>query len=249
VAGGERVDSSTAGEADRRGEWFVPRIGPPGLRTAIGLLFLPYTGMVLAYTVMGALIAPRVRWDRVMAGIVVYFLGLGIAAHALDAVGSRAQKPWGAVFSRKSLWLVAAASLALAYGIGAYFMIRYVPWLWPVAVLEGFFVLAYNLEWFGGRFHSDGWFCFSWGFLPLVAGYILQTNTISAAAVLLGVSTALLSAVEIKASRPYKELKKRRAALGDEEARLMARYEAILKSVSLGVILLAAGLLAWRVLG
>jgi hypothetical protein len=136
------VGSSAASDKDRRGEWFVPRIGPPGFRTAIGLLFLPYTGMVLSYTLIGALIAPRVHWDRVVAGAIVYFLGLGVAAHALDAVGSRAHKPWGAVLSRKGLWLAAIVSLVLAYAIGAYFIILYVPWLWPVAILEGFFVLA-----------------------------------------------------------------------------------------------------------
>ncbi len=242
------MSSGTSGERDRRGEWFVPRIGPPGFRTAIGLLFLPYTGMVLSYTVIGGMIAPVVHWDRVAAALVVYFLGLGIAAHALDAVGSKTQKPWGAVLSRKKLWLLAVASLALAYAIGAYYMVRTSPWLWPVAILEGFFVLAYNLEWFKGRFHTDGWFCFSWGFLPLVAGYILQTNAISPAAVVLGASMALLSRIEIKASRPYKELKKRAAPPTEEEARVMERYETMLKSVSLGVILLAAGLLAWRVL-
>ncbi len=215
----------------------------------MGLLFLPYTGMVLSYTVIGALIAPVVHWDRVAAALVVYFLALGIAAHALDAVGSKARKPWGAVLSRKKLWLLAAASLVLAYAIGAYYMVRYTPWLWPVAILEGFFVLAYNLEWFKGRFHTDGWFCFSWGLLPVVAGYVLQTNAISPAAIVLGASMAYLSRIEIKASRPYKELRKRAGTLAEEETRLMERYETVLKSVSIGVILLAAGLLAWRVLG
>ncbi len=215
----------------------------------MGLLFLPYTGMVLSYTLIGALIASRIHWDRVIAAALVYFLGLGIAAHALDAVGSKARKPWGAVLSRRRLWLAAGASLAAAYAVGAYYMISVVPWLWPVAILEGFFVLAYNLEWFGGRFHSDEWFCFSWGFLPVVAGYVMQTNAISPAALLLGLSMAFLSRIEIKASRPYKELKRRSASLDDGERGLMERYETMLKSVSLGVILLAAGLLARRVLG
>jgi hypothetical protein len=69
---------------------------------------------------------------------------------------------------------------------------------------------------------------------------------VSAAALLVAAAMALLSLVEIKASRPYKELK-RAAALGQDADRAqIARLEAILKSVSLGVILLGAGLLAWR---
>jgi len=57
---------------------------------------------------------------------------------------------------------------------------------------------------------------------------------------------ASFSLVEIKASRPYKTLKKNRHALNLEERQLMQRYELILKSISLGVILLGAGLVLWR---
>ena len=139
-------------------------------------------------------------------------------------------------------------SLVAAYLIAIYYMVRYVPLLWFVAIGEGFFVFAYNLEWFRGWFHTDEWFAFSWGFLPVLAGYIMQTNKISVAALALGASMALFSIVEIKASRPYKELKQRFSLLEEAEKSLMARYEAILKSVSLGVILLGAGLLIWRML-
>lgn len=234
---------------DRGAEWFVPRFGPRRWRLAVGLLFLPYTGMVLSFTLMGSLLAPKTDPVRLAAILVVYFLGLGIAAHALDALGSReGPKPWGAVFPRKALWLMAAVSLAGAYGLAIYFMVRYVPWLWPVAVLEGFFVFAYNLEWFDGKFHTDGWFAFSWGFLPVLAGYLMQTGRISPAAILLGASAAMFSRVEIAASRPYKDLKRRGARLSPEERALAARLETILKGVSLGVILLGAGLLTRRFL-
>jgi 4-hydroxybenzoate polyprenyltransferase len=125
-------------------------------------------------------------------------------------------------------------------------MVRYAPLLWPIALAEGFFVLAYNLEWFRGRFHSDFWFAVSWGALPVLAGYVLQTNAVSAAALLVAAAMALLSVVEIKASRPYKELKRAGSGGREAERTQIARLEAILKSVSLGVILLGAGLLVWR---
>ena len=127
-------------------------------------------------------------------------------------------------------------------------MVRYTPLLWPIALAEGFFVLAYNLEWFRGRFHSDFWFAVSWGALPVLAGYVLQTNAVSAAALLVAAAMALLSLVEIKASRPYKELKRAGAGAREADRTQIARLEAILKSVSLGVILLGAGLLVWRLL-
>jgi len=232
---------------DRSAEWFVPRFGPQKFRIMMGLLFLPYTAMVLAFCVIGSMLADPIHWDRVFSIVVIYFLGLGVAAHALDALGGKGEKPWGSVFTRAQLWGMALSALVLAYGIGIYFMVRYVPWLWVIAILEGFFVFAYNLEWFHGKFHTDRWFAFSWGFLPVLAGYIMQTNRVSAEAFILALSMALFSAVEIKASRPYKDLRRRSLKLHDEEKELMARYEAILKSISLGVILLAVGFLIWRI--
>lgn len=219
----------------------MPAFGPQRFRLAVGLLFLPYTAMVLSYTVIGSMLAPAIHWDRVAAIVVIYFLALGIGAHALDALGSRGAKPWGDVFSRPQLRAAAAISVTAAYAIGTWYMVLYTPLLWPVALAEGFFLLAYNLEWFGGRFHNDFWFAVSWGALPVLAGYILQTNAISPAALLLAAAMACVSLVEIKASRPYKELMR--------TGQVNPALEAILKSVSTGVILLAAGLLAWRLWG
>ena len=233
----------------RGSEWFVPNFGPTKFRTFVGLLFLPYTGMVLSFSVIGSMLARRIYWDRVAAIVVIYFLGLGIAAHALDALGSRRAKPWGSVFTRLQLWLLAIFSLVSAYLIAIYFIVRHVPLLGTMAICEGFFVFAYNLEMFRGRFHTDKWFAFSWGFLPVLAGYIMQTNQISAEALLLAASMALFSLIEIKASRPYRDFKWRDNNLQDEEASVMMRYEVILKSLSSGILLLGGGLLIWRIAG
>ena len=232
----------------RLNEWFVPSFGPLRFRVAMGLLFLPYTGMVLAFTVIGSMLAETVHWDRVAAIVVIYFLGLGVAAHALDAVGSRGTKPWGSVFSRRQLWGVAAGSLVLAYAMGIYYMLRDAPMLGWIAAAEGFFLLAYNLEWYRGRFHTDGWFALSWGGLPVLAGHVLQTNTLSWAALLVATAAALLALVEIKASRPYKTLRRRAATEPPSETERICQqqFESILKAVSLGVIVLGAGLAAWR---
>jgi len=229
---------------DRRTEWFVPAFGPERFRLAVGLLFLPYTGMVLSFAVIGSMLAPVPRWDRVGAIVLIYFLALGIGAHALDALGSRGDKPWGHAFAPAQLWALAAASLAAAYAIGIWYMLDDAPLLWPIAIAEGFFVLAYNLEWFGGRFHRDAWFALSWGALPVLAGYVLQTNALSPAALAVAAAMGALSLVEIKASRPYKALKRAGRAGAEVE-----RLEMILKCLSLGVIALGAGLALWRLTG
>ncbi len=234
--------------ADRSEEWFVPRFGPRRFRVAVGLLFLPYTGMVLSFTVLGALLAPALDWERVLALAVVYALALGIAAHALDALGSRAAKPWGAAFRPATLKALAVVALAAAYAIGGWYMQRHAPWLWPIAIAEGFFVLAYNLEWFDGRFHTDGWFAFAWGALPAIAGFMLQTNALAAEALLLAAGTAGLSLVEIKASRPYKAMTARRRAGSATDPVLVLALQRVLQGVSLGTILLtiALGVARWK---
>jgi hypothetical protein len=235
----------------RLNEWFVPRFGSPRFRAAVGLLFLPYTGMVLAFTVFGAMLAEVVYWDRVAAILTIYFLALGIGAHALDALGSRETKPWGDMFSKRQLRLLAFVSVATAYAIGMPYMLGPAPLLWWIAILEGFFLLAYNLEWFQGRFHTDGWFALSWGALPVLAGHVLQTNGISFAALLVAAAAGALSLVEITASRPYKRLKRSTASgpASATERVQMQQLQTILQFVSLGVILLGLGLLAWRWMG
>ena len=65
----------------------------------------------------------------------------------------------------------------------------------------------------------------------------MQTNHVSPAALVMACAMALFSGVEIKASRPYKALKRRTGSRTEGELSLMMRYEAILKEISLGVIL------------
>jgi xanthine/uracil permease len=202
--------------------------------------------MVLAFTVIGGMLAETIFWDRVGAIVLVYFLGLGIAAHAVDAIGSKGPKPWGEHFSKRQLWTLAVGSLVPAYAIAIYYGLLATPQLLVIALLEGFFLFAYNLELFNGRFHTDGWFAFSWGVLPVLAGYVIQTNRISPPALILAGAMGLFSLVEINASRPYKELK--RSGRLDPHLH-QVRYEAILKGISVGVMLLAAGMVTWRLAG
>jgi hypothetical protein len=241
------IESSVkqANGGDRTSEWFVPSFGSLRFRVLIGLLFLPYTGMVLSYVTIGAMLAPTIHWDRFVAILLIYFLALGVGAHALDALGSKATKPWGQILTAGQLRWLAVLSLIAAYGIGIYYMLFYTPLLWIIAIPEGFFLLAYNLEWFKGRFHTDAWFAFSWGSLPVLAGYILQTNQLPPALLLIAASMGCLSLVEIKASRPYKAFKRARQNGAITTAQIQS-LEAILKSVSLGVILLGLGMVVWR---
>ena len=71
---------------DRRSEWFVPQFGPLKFRLWIGLLFLPYTGMVLAFTVIGGMLA-----ETTSAQFTMLTAGVGIVVIATVAMIARRQ--------------------------------------------------------------------------------------------------------------------------------------------------------------
>jgi len=228
-------------EDTRLNEWFVPKFGPLRFRIFIGLLFLPYTGMCISFTIIGSMLSSSIVWERAGAIAVIYALALGVSAHTADSLGSKKVKPWGNYFNKKQLWLLIMSSLVAAYSIGIYYMIFYVPLLWIVAILEGFFVFAYNFELFKGYFHNDFWFAVSWGVLPIMAGFIMQTNSIGIIPLAVSVIAGIISYVEIKTSRPYKELKR----IEHDEYRVKS-LETCLKTISLGTIAFAAVSIIYR---
>jgi hypothetical protein len=156
-------------EDARLKEWFVPKFGPLKFRIFVGLLFLPYTGMCVSYTIIGSMLSHDLHWDRVAAIVVIYTLALGVSAHAADSLGSKRIKPWGTYFKKRDLALLMVVSLSASYLIGTYYIVSYVPLLSIVAILEGFFVFVYNFELLKGFFHKNFWFSLSWGVLPVFA--------------------------------------------------------------------------------
>ena len=192
----------------RLNEWYVPKFGPVKFRIFVGMLFLPYTGMCVSFSIIGSLLSPgTIFWDRVVAIILIYFTALGISAHAADSIGSKKNKPWGNYFSNRELLILLIIGLVIAYGIGIYYIIFFVPLLLPIAILEGFFLFAYNYEFWNGFFHNNLWFAISWGSLAFLAGYIMQTNSLSYTTLLISTLPFLVSYTEIRLSRKYKVLK------------------------------------------
>lgn len=227
----------------RINEWFVPKFGPARFRVFVGLLFLPYTGMCVSFTVIGSMFAGDIAWDRVGAIALIYALALGISAHVADTLGSKKIKPWGSYFTRAQLLALMIGTLVASYAIGAYYIILFVPLLAIIAVLEGFFLFAYNFETFGGRFHNNFWFAISWGALPLLAGYVMQTNSISVFVLAAAAAATLVSYAEIRMSRPYKQIKRNGGDL-----QYAKNLENGLKAVSLGTIAFALAAVAYRMI-
>ena len=215
-------------QSDRTSEWFVPKFGPKNFRLSVGILFLPYTAIVTCFAALGA-ISGELDIGRIIAISVIYFLSLGVSAHLLDAVGGKT-KPWGAL-PKKKAWGIAMGALGVAFSIGLYFAFLDSPLLFPIGIAEGFFLFAYNLEWFGGRLHNKTATIISWGILPVFAGSAIQTNSITLETIILSGITASITYALIAKTRPYKILKQNN---GDPKE--IRRRELFLKILPLGVI-------------
>lgn len=222
---------------DRLSEWFVPKFGSRNFRLWIGILFLPYTGMVVSFAAWGSFVT-NFSLDRLVAICVLYFLALGVSAHCLDSLGSKT-KPWG-LLPKKSTWIISLVSLAGAYVIGLYYAFLDSPLLFPIGIAESFFLFAYNLELFNGRFHNNSTFVISWGILPVLAGSAIQTNNLTPETFVMSGIAGLLSYILIKTSQKYKELRHQSADYSS-----IYKKEIILKIVSVGVI---AGTISYFVL-
>ncbi len=157
------------------------------------------------------------------------FSGTWISAHLLDAVGGKT-KPWGDLPKRK-LWTVSMIVLGIAFTIGIYYAFLDSPLLFAIGIAEGFFLFAYNLELFGGKFHNNSATIFSWAILPIFAGSAIQTNSISLEAIILCGISSVITYVLITTSRKYKHLRSNNGNYSE-----IKRCEAILKLLTIGVL-------------
>jgi hypothetical protein len=226
-----------------------------GWRDLVTLLHPPYTAWHLSYVALGAAAAPHVHAARVGAALGAFLLAVGVSAHALDELNGR---PLRTRLSDGALIWLAAAGLAGALAIGVIGAISVSVWLVPFLLLGGLLVPAYNLELAGGRFHSDAWFALAWGGFPALTGYFANALTIRPAGVLVAAACTLLSVAQRRLSTPARELRRRTTAVSGEQMlddgrmvelsreRLLEPLEGGLSALSLALVVLAIGLLAWR---
>jgi hypothetical protein len=198
-----------------------------------GMLFLPYTGMCISFVVWGSLMSGSPDYEKVAILVLIYFVALGIGAHVADNIGSKKIKPWGDLFTKKQSWIIILTCLGFSYGLGLYYALLYAPMLVIIGIIEGFFLFAYNFELFRGMFHKNYWFALSWGVLPFIAGFVMQTNTITLVSLFLSLIPFILSYIEIRISRLYKYNKR-----NNNKSLITYQYEVYLKLLSIGTIAL-----------
>jgi hypothetical protein len=181
-------------------------LAPGGWRDWWTLLHPPYTVWHLSYVAIGAATATEVDLYRLGMSLLGFFLGVGLAAHALDELRGR---PLGTSISDRVLQGLAIFSLAGAAAVGIVGIVQVSAWLAVFIVAGAFLVVAYNLELLGGSFHSDLWFAIAWGGFPALTGAFAQEGKLEIAAVLVAGACVAISAAQRVLSTPVRRLRRR----------------------------------------
>jgi hypothetical protein len=230
-------------------------LAPGGWRDYVTLLHPPYTLWHLSYVAIGAGLAPDLEARRLLVALAAFFLAVGIGAHALDELNGH---PLRTQISNRTLAVLAAVSIGGAVTVGVYGSLVYTPWLAPMVGAGAFIVCAYNLELFGGAFHSNTWFAVAWGSFPLLATYLAVAERITLEALLAALFAAFLSLAQRHLSTQVRTMRRRVAAVsgtlelldGSVEPvtteTLTATPEAALRAMTVAVVTLAATLLVLR---
>jgi hypothetical protein len=225
---------------------------PGGRRDYVTLLHVPYTLWHLSYVAIGAGLATRLDGARLIETFAAFFLAMGIGAHALDELNGR---PLQTRIPDSTLIALAAVSIGAAAAIGVVAAISFDLWLLAFVAAGAFIVVAYNLELFGGRFHSDLWFAVAWGSFPLLTAYFAMVGTLRLDAVVAAVFAALLSLAQRRLSTPARAVRRQLASVdgtmvwrdGRSEpvtpATLTAGVEGALRALTLASVALGAALL------
>jgi hypothetical protein len=228
---------------------------PGGWRDFVTLLHPPYTAWHLSYVALGAAAAPTLHLDRLVAALGAFFLAVGIAAHALDELQGR---PLRTRLSDRVLIALATTSLAGAVAIGVAGAVTVSLSVLPLVVIGPFLVVAYNLELFGGRVHSDAWFALAWGAFPAFTGFWVNALELTLPGVAVTAACYVLSVAQRRLSTPVRELRRRTVSVtGTQElrdgrrvtltpARLAAPLDGTLSALSLAMVLLAVSLVVAR---
>ncbi len=233
---------------------------PGGWRDLVTILHPPYTAWHLSYVAFGAVAAPDLHPIRLWAALAAFFLGVGVAAHALDELNGH---PLRTRLSDRDLAVLAGVALAGAVGIGIAGVFVVSATLAPFVIAGAFLVLAYNLELFGGRFHTDFWFAAAWGAFPALTSFWANAVELDSARVVVacvGVTVACfgLSVAQRRLSTPVRELRRRTTAVSGEQrladgtareltaAGIAAPLEAALMATAAALAALAIGLVAIR---
>jgi hypothetical protein len=204
---------------------------------------------------LGAAAAPTLHGGRLAAALGAFFLGVGLCAHALDELNGR---PLGTRLSDRTLIGIASLSLAGAIALGIVGVLT-VSWsIAPFIVAGAFIVAAYNLELFGGRFHTDFWFAAAWGAFPALTSYWANALSIRVPGLLVTLACFWLSVAQRRLSTPVRTLRRKTVSVTGSQTladgsrielspeQLAEPLDGALRALAVALVLLASALVIVR---
>jgi hypothetical protein len=228
---------------------------PVGSRSGdlVALLHPPYTAWHLSHVAIGAALAPRMDWRVLGATLLAFFLGTGIAAHALD---ERNGRPLHTTLSDRVLTVLTLAGFVGALAVAVIGAVELSPWVLAWAVIGIALAAGYALE-RPPVLHTTLGFALAWGGFPVLVGYWAQARTVTPAAVAVAGAATLISMAQRALSTPARYLRRntdsaemiisrdhREERWSDK--RILATWERPLRLLAWAMVTLALGLLASR---
>ena len=236
----------------KRPAYYAPVGSPAG--DLIALLHPPYTAWHLSHVAIGAALAPRIDWRVLSATLLAFFLGTGVAAHALDEKNGR---PLRTSLGDRTLKLLGIGGMAGALIVAVVGASVLSPWVLAWAVAGVFLAAGYALEW-PAPLHTTLGFALAWGGFPVLVGYWAQALTVSIGAVFVAAAATLISMAQRTLSTPARHVRRNarqtelilsRDSFGEQseerwdEATILATWERPLRLLAWSMVALATGLL------
>jgi hypothetical protein len=219
------------------------------------LLHPPYTLLHLSFVVIGACLLGPVNAAHLGLTVLAFFLAVGVGAHALDELQGR---PLSTSIPSVSLKAAAVVGLSGAVALGIVGAVTVSPYLLVFIAVGVGVALAYNLELFHGRLHSDAVFALSWGTFPLLTAYFAEHGRLSVPSLFAGTFAALISNTQRQLSTPARDLRRRTSSVEGRQVfndgstapitdrTILAPLEKALRSLCWASVALAVGLLYLR---
>lgn len=164
-------------------------VGPWKANTWLYGLRVPFSLIFIGWITLAQAIAPSFDLEIYLFTLLASFLGLVVGAHYID-IGSSKEKFSPYLWIPRYMLAVGILAVALGVVVGTYMAFRWNLGFLVFVLVEGFAALAYPRE-NPKVMHSYVGFGLTWGTIPFLGAYFIQTSTINLLAVGLSIFIGL----------------------------------------------------------
>ena len=160
-------------------------VGPWNTNTWFYGLRIPFSLVFIGWITLAQAIAPQFNLEIYILTLLASFLGLVVGAHYID-IGSSKEKFSPYVKVPRHMLSIGILAVVLGVSVGAYVAARWNAAFLAFVLIEGFAAIAYPRE-NPKVVHSYPGFGLTWGTIPFLGAYFIQTSTVSLLAIGLSV--------------------------------------------------------------